>query len=95
RLMGLLSGSSTWEGFEDTDLFVEAVFEDLDLKRSILSHVEEFAPDAIFASNTSSLPIGAIAARAARPEQVVGMHYFSPVERMPLLEVIVTDRTDD
>ncbi len=72
------------------DLVVEAVFEDLELKRKILAATERhIAPTAVFASNTSALPIAAIAAGAAHPERVIGMHYFSPVPRMPLLELVV------
>lgn len=94
EIMGQVTGSTKWEGFADADLVIEAVFEDLDLKRSILRDVEEITDhSAIFASNTSSLPITDIAAQAARPENVIGMHYFSPVEKMPLLEVIVTEAT--
>jgi 3-hydroxyacyl-CoA dehydrogenase/enoyl-CoA hydratase/3-hydroxybutyryl-CoA epimerase len=72
------------------DLVVEAVFEDLALKRAVLAEAEAvISPDAVFASNTSALPIGEIAKGARRPERVVGMHYFSPVPKMPLLEVVV------
>jgi len=96
RITNRVTGSSTWRGFSNTDIIIEAVFEDLALKQSILAQAEEATgPDTIFASNTSSLPISQIAATAQRPENVVGMHYFSPVEKMPLLEVITTDRTSD
>ncbi len=72
------------------DLVIEAVPEDLQLKRRVLAEAEAvIAGDAVYASNTSALPIAAIAAQARRPERVVGMHYFSPVARMPLLEVVV------
>ncbi len=75
-------------------LVVEAVFEDLALKRAVLAEAESvIAPDAVFASNTSALPIAEIAAKAKRPERVVGMHYFSPVPKMPLLEVVVAKKT--
>lgn len=85
-----------YAAFKNTDLVVEAVFEDLELKRSMLKDVEEIASETtIFASNTSSLPIAAIAEGAGRPENVIGMHYFSPVHRMPLLEIITTDKTAD
>ncbi|RJX34847.1 MAG: hypothetical protein C4525_05290 [Desulfarculus sp.] len=74
------------------ELVIEAVFEDLALKQRVLAECEELiSPQAVFASNTSALPIGQIAARAARPERVVGMHYFSPVPKMPLLEIVVPD----
>lgn len=76
------------------DLVIEAVFEDLELKRRVLAEVEErIAPGAVFASNTSALPIASIAAAARHPERVLGMHYFSPVPKMPLLEIVVADAT--
>ncbi len=81
-------------GIAGLDLVIEAVFEDLELKRSILRDVEQHGgPDTIFASNTSSLPISSIAKDAISPERVIGMHYFSPVEKMPLLELITTEKT--
>jgi 3-hydroxyacyl-CoA dehydrogenase/enoyl-CoA hydratase/3-hydroxybutyryl-CoA epimerase len=74
---------------------IEAVFEDIDLKRQVLAEVEAATlEDCVFASNTSSLPIGEIARDARRPARVLGMHFFSPVHKMPLLEVIVTGHTD-
>lgn len=89
-----VTGSSDWAGFTDSDLVIEAVFEDLGLKQNILREVEGIvSPETVFASNTSSLPITQIAAASSRPETVLGMHYFSPVEKMPLVEVIVTDQT--
>lgn len=96
RIMNRVTGSTTWAGFGTTDIVIEAVFEDLDLKRSILAEAEAATDDTtVFASNTSSLPIGDLAAGANRPENVVGMHYFSPVDKMPLLEVVTTPKTDD
>ncbi|HEU4830033.1 MAG TPA: fatty acid oxidation complex subunit alpha FadJ [Gemmatimonadales bacterium] len=89
QLVALLSGAADYSGFLRADLVIEAVFEDLDVKRKVLAEVERETRDAtIFATNTSTIPIGHIAAGASRPEQVVGMHFFSPVEKMPLLEVI-------
>lgn len=82
------------EGFSDVEVVIEAVFEDLGLKQRVLRDVETSGrPDVIFASNTSSLPISEIAQASAHPETVIGMHYFSPVHKMPLLEIIVTDKT--
>jgi len=96
RAVQLVTGSTDYKGFGDVDIVIEAVFEDLDLKRSVLQDVEAVTrKDAIFASNTSSIPIAWIAEASQRPEQVIGMHYFSPVEKMPLLEVIVTPQTAD
>ncbi len=79
----------------DVPLVIEAVFEDLGLKRRILAKVEAAAPDAIFASNTSTIPMAMISAEAERPERVVGMHFFSPVPLMKLLEVIRGERTSE
>jgi len=78
------------------DLIIEAVFEDLELKRKILAATEQqIPPSTVFASNTSALPIASIAEGARHPERVIGMHYFSPVPKMPLLELIVTPATAD
>ena len=94
RLSALLSGGDDYRGFGRADLVIEAVFEDLELKRRVLAEVEAVVrPETIFASNTSTIPIRDIAAQAIRPERVLGMHFFSPVEKMPLLEVIPTDDT--
>jgi 3-hydroxyacyl-CoA dehydrogenase/enoyl-CoA hydratase/3-hydroxybutyryl-CoA epimerase len=94
RLVALLSGADTYAGFGRADLVIEAVFEDLTVKRQVLGEVEAVTPErAVFASNTSTIPIGRIAEAARRPEQVIGMHFFSPVARMPLLEVIPSART--
>ena len=87
--MLMLTGTTQYDGFKDTDIVIEAVFEDLDLKQKMVADIEENAAEhTIFATNTSSLPITQIAANAARPEQVIGLHYFSPVEKMPLAEII-------
>ncbi|EPT8871767.1 fatty acid oxidation complex subunit alpha FadJ [Cronobacter dublinensis] len=87
--MALISAGTDYRGFHQRDIVVEAVFEELTLKQKMVAEIEaNTAPYTIFASNTSSLPIGDIAAGAARPEQVIGLHYFSPVDKMPLVEVI-------
>jgi 3-hydroxyacyl-CoA dehydrogenase/enoyl-CoA hydratase/3-hydroxybutyryl-CoA epimerase len=84
-----VSGTTDYSGFRMADLVIEAVFEDLNIKRSVLSELEAVLPEqAVIASNTSALPIHEIASHAQHPERVVGMHFFSPAERMPLLEVV-------
>jgi 3-hydroxyacyl-CoA dehydrogenase/enoyl-CoA hydratase/3-hydroxybutyryl-CoA epimerase len=91
--LSLVGTTTDYRGFAGVDLVIEAVFEDLAVKHQVLREVEAAAPQAIFASNTSTIPIREIASAAARPERVVGMHFFSPVHKMPLLEVIVTPAT--
>ena len=87
--MARITGGIDYQGFSQRDVVIEAVFEDLALKQQMVSEVEAHCqPHTLFASNTSSLPIEAIAAGAQRPENVIGLHYFSPVEKMPLVEVI-------
>jgi 3-hydroxyacyl-CoA dehydrogenase/enoyl-CoA hydratase/3-hydroxybutyryl-CoA epimerase len=88
EVLGRIQASTDYGLLAFCPLVIEAVFEDLDLKKKILARVEDAAPDAIFASNTSTIPMADIAAGAKRPDRVVGMHYFSPVPLMPLLEVI-------
>ncbi len=95
-LYGKLVPCDDYSSFASTDLVVEAVFEDLDLKKKILADVEKATGDTtIFASNTSALPIADIAKGCKRPGNVIGMHYFSPVPAMPLLEIIRTKKTAD
>jgi 3-hydroxyacyl-CoA dehydrogenase/enoyl-CoA hydratase/3-hydroxybutyryl-CoA epimerase len=91
--MRLVTATTDWSGFDRVDLLIEAVFEDLALKQDMLRAFEQVNRRGIFASNTSSIPIGRVAEASSRPESVLGMHYFSPVQKMPLLEVIVTPRT--
>jgi 3-hydroxyacyl-CoA dehydrogenase / enoyl-CoA hydratase / 3-hydroxybutyryl-CoA epimerase len=92
--MALVGGTIDYTGFRNVDVTIEAVFEDLALKHRVLREAEtELPPRAVYASNTSSIPISRIAEASRRPERVLGMHFFSPVHKMPLLEIIVTPIT--
>lgn len=94
RKSALVSGGPTWQGFERSDLVIEAVFEDLGVKRGVLAEIEGVVGrHAIIASNTSTIPISSMAAGARHADRILGMHFFSPVDRMPLLEVIPTEQT--
>ena len=96
KQLAMITGSIDYTGFKSIDIVIEAVFEDLALKQNMVLAIEENAKEGtIFASNTSSLPIGNIAAKAKRPENVIGLHYFSPVDKMPLVEIIPHDTTSD
>ena len=96
KQLAMLTAGTDFVGFKDADIIVEAVFEDLNLKQRMVADIEENCNEnTIFASNTSSLPIRKIAEKAARPENVIGLHYFSPVDKMPLVEVIATEQTSD
>ncbi len=92
--MALLGGTVDYSGFGNVDLVIEAVFEDLAVKHQVLRETEAaISPAAIFATNTSTIPISLIAQASSRPERVLGMHFFSPVHKMPLVEVITTEQT--
>ena len=92
--MALLGGTVDYSGFGNVDLVIEAVFEDLAVKHQVLRETEAaINPRAIFATNTSTIPIALIAQASSRPERVLGMHFFSPVHKMPLVEVITTAET--
>ena len=96
QTMNRITGTTDYSGFKHIDIVIEAVFEDLALKQGMVADVERECQDnTIFASNTSSLPIAQIAADAARPENVIGLHYFSPVEKMPLVEIIPHEGTSE
>jgi 3-hydroxyacyl-CoA dehydrogenase/enoyl-CoA hydratase/3-hydroxybutyryl-CoA epimerase len=89
-----VTATTDWRGFERCDVVIESVNEDLDLKRQILREVEAVGrEDLVFASTTSAIPIAALAEASRHPETVVGMHYFSPVPRIPLLEVVAGPAT--
>jgi 3-hydroxyacyl-CoA dehydrogenase/enoyl-CoA hydratase/3-hydroxybutyryl-CoA epimerase len=92
----LIHGTLTYEKFDDVDLIVEAVVERMPVKQTVLRETEERVPDhCVFATNTSSLSVTELASAAARPQRVLGLHFFNPVYRMPLVEVVRTDGVSD
>ncbi|HEY2829298.1 MAG TPA: 3-hydroxyacyl-CoA dehydrogenase NAD-binding domain-containing protein, partial [Thermoanaerobaculia bacterium] len=96
RKMSRITTTTDWSGFQRVDAVIEAVVENLEIKRKVLSEFEVLSKGtAIFATNTSTIPITDIAAKATRPELVVGMHFFNPVDKMPLIEVIRGAKTSD
>jgi len=92
-----LTGTTDYTGFKNSDVVIEAVFESLDLKQKMVADIEALdgKKETVFATNTSAIPIDNVAAKAKHPERIVGMHYFSPVEKMPLLEVVRGTKTAD
>ncbi len=92
--LGFIAPTLDDSGLSKVDVVIEAVVENLEAKQRVLAATEErIGARAVFASNTSTIPISEIAARAVRPERVVGMHFFNPVHRMPLVEVIASPRS--
>lgn len=96
RLRALVTGSLTKDAFADADFVIEAVFEDLGVKKKVFAEVEEVvSAECVLATNTSSLPVTEMAAGLRHPERVVGFHFFNPVAVMPLLEIVRGAETDD
>lgn len=96
RLRALVTGSTDTQAFADADFVIEAVFEQLDVKRTVFAALEDVvSPECILATNTSSLSVTAMAEGLRHPERVVGFHFFNPVAVMPLLEIARAERTDD
>ncbi|MBI1862352.1 MAG: hypothetical protein HYR96_15675, partial [Deltaproteobacteria bacterium] len=94
--MALIEGTTAMTGFGSVDLVVEAVVEDLAIKQKVFAELDSLTkPEAILCSNTSSLSITSIASQCKHPQRVVGMHFFSPVDRMPLVEVIRGEKSSD
>jgi 3-hydroxyacyl-CoA dehydrogenase len=95
-LASILSGSTRWDGFSDCDFVIEAVFEELDVKRQVFGELEDVVPaGCVLATNTSALSVTEMAAGLRHPERVVGTHFFNPVALMPLVELVRTPETDD
>jgi 3-hydroxyacyl-CoA dehydrogenase/enoyl-CoA hydratase/carnithine racemase len=96
RQKALVTGSVSKDGFADADFVIEAVFEELTVKRQVLAEVEAVVQDrCVLATNTSSLSVTAMASGLAHPERVVGFHFFNPVAVLPLVEVVRGQATDD
>jgi 3-hydroxyacyl-CoA dehydrogenase len=94
RRMALILGTLDYAQLRDADVIIEAVFESMDLKRGIFAALDRAArPGAVLASNTSTLDVTDIARATARPQDVIGMHFFAPANVMPLLEVVRTELT--
>ena len=95
-LLARITPTTSYEALQGCDLVIEAVFEDRAVKAGVTKQAEAQIPaSAVFASNTSTLPITGLAQASARPAQFVGLHFFSPVDKMPLVEIIVGRHTDD
>lgn len=96
RRIGLLAPQLSYDNFDQLDLVIEAVVEKMSVKKIIIDEIQQHCPeDVIIATNTSSLSVTEMAKHAKRPEQVIGMHYFSPVPKMPLLEIVKTEYTSE
>jgi 3-hydroxyacyl-CoA dehydrogenase len=96
RLKALVTGGTTKDGFADADFVIEAVFEEMSVKKQVWAEVEAIVTrECVLATNTSSLSITEMASDLENPERVVGFHFFNPVAVMPLLEIIKGERTDD
>jgi 3-hydroxyacyl-CoA dehydrogenase/enoyl-CoA hydratase/carnithine racemase len=92
----LLTGTTGWDGFEDCDLVLEAVFEETAVKQEVFAAAESVVrADCIFATNTSALSVSELGRKLEHPERLVGMHFFNPVAVMPLVELVRAEATDD
>lgn len=95
-LLDKIKTTTSYDDLEGCDLVIEAVFEDRDIKANCTRQSEAVIPtSAVYASNTSTLPITGLAKVSARPKQFIGLHFFSPVDKMPLVEIIMGEETDD
>jgi len=96
QIVGRISGSLQRADVADCDLVVEAIVENLDVKKQLFAELGKLCkPETIFASNTSSFPLAEMAAASGRPARMVGLHFFNPVQLMRLVEVVRTDATDE
>ena len=96
KLLSLITATSDAAAAAGADLVIEAVFEDPDVKAQVMAEIEpHLAPDALLGSNTSTLPITSLAENVSRPADFIGLHFFSPVDKMPLLEIIKGAKTSE
>jgi len=96
KLVDRVQPTTEYSGFHASDVVVEAVFEELSLKHRVIKEIEEAAGEGVvLGSNTSTIPITQLAEASSRPDHVIGLHFFSPVEKMPLVEIITHARTAD
>ena len=94
RLLSLITPTTDYSLLKGADLIIEAVFENRDIKADVTAKAEVQIEDtAVFGSNTSTLPITGLAENSKRPNNFIGVHYFSPVEKMPLVEIIMGEKT--
>ncbi|MDZ7268776.1 MAG: 3-hydroxyacyl-CoA dehydrogenase NAD-binding domain-containing protein [candidate division KSB1 bacterium] len=94
--MALITGTIDYSGFSRVDLVLEAIVENLDLKKKVFAEIDGIAPPhAVLASNTSALPVTEMARATRRPDKVAGLHFFNPVHLMPLVEVVRAEQTSD
>jgi 3-hydroxyacyl-CoA dehydrogenase/enoyl-CoA hydratase/3-hydroxybutyryl-CoA epimerase len=95
-LLGLIQPTTSYHDLAGCDLVIEAVFENVRIKADVTAKTEAVVPETcVFASNTSTLPITGLAEASERPDQFIGLHFFSPVDKMPLVEVILGEKTND
>jgi 3-hydroxyacyl-CoA dehydrogenase/enoyl-CoA hydratase/3-hydroxybutyryl-CoA epimerase len=95
-LLDLITPTTSYHDLQGCDLIIEAVFESKALKAEVTAKTEAVVPEScVFASNTSTLPITGLAEASQRPEQFIGLHFFSPVDKMPLVEIILGEKTND
>ncbi len=96
ELLARITPTTDYNALKDVDMIIEAVFEDPDVKADVIKKTEAvIGSDVIFASNTSTLPITGLAKHSERPDQFIGIHFFSPVDKMPLVEIIPGEQSGD